>query len=46
MYPLHALVLFCVLFAVIAPHVNKRLRSVESKVGYVFVVLNRLVFSV
>ena len=44
--PLNAVIVFCVLYAVIAPHVTKRLRSVEPKIGYVRSrpVLNRLVY--
>ena len=36
--PLNAVIVFCVLFEVIAPHVTKRLRSFEPKIGYVLVV--------
>jgi len=36
--PLKVVIVFCVLIAVIAPHATKRLRFVEPKIGYVFVV--------
>lgn len=35
--PLNAVIVFCVLFAVIEPPFTKRLRPVEPKIGYVFV---------